>query len=634
VSLVSLLIPDTLEPRQAVRLGRLGVASLTYVLTSVFVGIAYAVGMIAGAAALQILAAYLAINAGLYAAIRSGFNLRFKDPSLTRFQIVVGITMVMVIAYRTGDNREVVLFGCFLVFLFGIFRLTAREFVAITLYTLLAYLIVMALLLYNRPEVMTDMPRELVGWLMLAGFLPCFNIIGAQFNALRLRLRESEARFRSLSEMSSDFHWETDPRHRLVLTSSEMPGGATNALGKRRWQIPYLTPDAAAWRAHRATLDAHRPFRGFELSRLADDGSEQHVAISGDPVFDAVGCFMGYRGVGTDISARKRYEHALRDGAEKLRLFADNIPAMTAWWDESLRCRFANRAFTDFIGKVPGDIVGKHVRVVLGEEMYRELEGHFIAVQKGHSVTYGSVRPVANGESRYLEIRVVPNLGEHGKVDGCFSVIADITGHKQAEQRIQRIAHHDGLTGLPNRLLFNDRLDQAVRLAQRSGMPFALLYIDLDEFKPVNDTFGHAAGDELLKAVAGGIRRQVRDSDTVARLGGDEFAVVLLDIGGRAQAEAVAAKIVAALALPMQMGSATRRAGIGSSIGIALFPDDAAEAQSLLAAADAAMYLVKQSRRQGPAGNPGETRPSRGLTSLPEVAAARIAVATRVAQAK
>jgi len=593
VSVAALLIPDTLQSRQEVRLRRLGVASFTYLLTSVFVGIAYAVGMIDGAAALEILAAYVAINAGLYAAIRSGFNLRFKDPSLTRFQIVVGITMVMVIAYHTGYNREVVLFGCFLVFLFGIFRLTAREFVAITLYTLMAYGIVMVLLLRTRPEVMTDLPREMVGWLLLAGFLPCFNIIGAQFNTLRLRLRESEARFRNLTEMSSDFHWETDPRHRLVRTSAAMPGGVPNALGKRRWQIPSLTPDAAGWRAHEATLDAHRPFRGFEVSRLADDGTVQHITISGDPVFDPVGCFMGYRGVGTDISARKRYELALRDSSEQLRLFADNIPAMTVWWDESLHCRFANKAFTDFFGRTLEDTVGKHVRVVLGEGMYRELEGHFVEVQRGYPVTYPSVREVAGGERRHLEVRVVPHIGKHDDVDGCFSVITDVTLHKLAEARIQRVAHHDGLTGLPNRLLFSDRIDQAVRLARRTGTQFALLYIDLDKFKPVNDTFGHAAGDELLKAVGARIRRQVRDSDTVARMGGDEFAVLLLGIGGRAQAQAVAAKIAAALGDAIEIGSATLVAGIAGSIGIAIFPTDGTDAQALLEAADAAMYDAK-----------------------------------------
>jgi diguanylate cyclase (GGDEF)-like protein len=209
-------------------------------------------------------------------------------------------------------------------------------------------------------------------------------------------------------------------------------------------------------------------------------------------------------------------------------------------------------------------------------------------------VTYGSIRRVGNGEPRYLEIRVVPHIGDHDKVNGCLSVISDITGHKRAEERIQRVAHHDSLTGLPNRLLFNDRLDQAVRFCARSGASFALLYVDLDKFKPVNDTFGHAAGDALLKSVAGRIRRHVRGSDTVARLGGDEFAIVLLEIADRQQAQAVAAKIVAGLAVPMDLGPARHSGSIGASIGIAMFPEDASDAQSLIESADAAMYAAKQ----------------------------------------
>ena len=100
-------------------------------------------------------------------------------------------------------------------------------------------------------------------------------------------------------------------------------------IGQRRWEIPYLSPDEAPWQAHRSLLDAQREFRYFEFSRLSADGIERYISISGDPVFDESGAFKGYRGVGTDITARKRSEQALRDSAEKLRLFADNVPAMT-----------------------------------------------------------------------------------------------------------------------------------------------------------------------------------------------------------------------------------------------------------------------------------------------------------------
>ena len=127
-------------------------------------------------------------------------------------------------------------------------------------------------------------------------------------------------------------------------------------------------------------------------------------------------------------------------------------------------------------------------------------------------------------------------------------------------------------------------------LAKRSARPFALLYLDLDRFKPVNDALGHAAGDELLQAVAARIRRQVRESDTVARVGGDEFTVILPDIAGREEAETVAGKIIAALAAPFRLGSEKQSVDIGTSIGIAVYPADGQTADALVKAADAAMY--------------------------------------------
>jgi diguanylate cyclase (GGDEF)-like protein len=173
-------------------------------------------------------------------------------------------------------------------------------------------------------------------------------------------------------------------------------------------------------------------------------------------------------------------------------------------------------------------------------------------------------------------------------------VTTDITEHKLVAERIQSIAHHDSLTGLPNRLLFGDRLNQAMSQAKRDACQFALLFLDLDKFKPVNDSFGHAIGDELLKGVADRIRSEVRESDTVARVGGDEFVVILPDLSTREMAEAVAGKIIAALAQPFQLGAQQQTVEIGVSIGIAIYPADASDIDGLIKAADTAMYSAKQ----------------------------------------
>ncbi len=601
MNLAAVLLPPSLDANQALRLRRLGLAALSYVLATALVALAWMIGVLPASAALEAAAAFVAINLGLYAVIRSGFNLRFRDPSLTRFQILAAITVLMYIVYHMDDGRSTALFACFIVFLFGVFRLDARAFTVVTLYTLAAYAVVINLLMHLRPEAIHDVPGAWLSWLGLAGFLPWFNIIGGQINALRRKLRESEARFRSLTEMSSDFYWESDAEHRLTQRASADKKLSTVSVfrqgaqvGQRRWEIPYLSPDEAGWRAHRAVLDAHQPFRDFEISRLGVDGTERHISISGDPIFDESGAFSGYRGVGSDVTARKRAEQALRASAEKLRLFADNVPAMTVSWDENLRCLFANKVFTEFFGLAVEDIIGKHVREVLGEDVYREIEPHFMQVLQGHPVTYQRTRKLENGESRYIEIKLLPQIGDQGTVLGCFAVTTDITEHKLAEERIQRVAHHDSLTGLPNRLLFNDRLNQAISLAKRNSRQFALLYLDLDKFKPVNDSLGHTAGDELLHGVATRIRREVRESDTVARVGGDEFAVILPDIARREEAETVARKIIAAVATPFRLDSQKHSVDIGTSIGIALYPADAGDADALINAADAAMYSAKQ----------------------------------------
>lgn len=600
-----LVANDSLAAKQALRLRRFSLGAFAYALGIGVAAVAWALGMLPGAALAQGAAAFLAVNGALYATIRSGFNLRFRDPSLTSVQILVAVTFLMFVAYHMDSDRSVALFGCFNVFLFGIFRLRAREFVGITLYALAAYALVIDLLMVLRPLAIQDVRSELLTWLALAVFLPLFVLIGTQVSALRAGMRANQARFRALSEMTSDYYWETDAEHRFkeraaVDSASLKPSVFQRHVrtGERRWDVPSLTPDEAGWSAHRADLDAHRPFRAFEMSRRAKDGTERHLSVSGDPVFDAHGEFQGYLGVAVEITARKRAEQALRDNAQSLRLFADSVPAMCASWGEDLRLRFANIPFTEFFGLAQEETVGRHVRDLAGPEVYAQIEAHFAEVMQGLPVTYERTHGRAAGGPRFLEVRLLPEYDSQGKVLGCFEVTTDITGHKLAEKRIRRVANHDSLTGLPNKLLFGDRLDEVIALSERDGRGFALLYLDLDRFKPVNDALGHTAGDELLKSVARRIQAQVRESDTVARIGGDEFTVILPGISERGKAEIVARKIVTSLAASFELGAQKDSVSIGGSVGIALYPGDGADAAALIAAADAAMYRAKQGVRR------------------------------------
>jgi diguanylate cyclase (GGDEF)-like protein len=185
--------------------------------------------------------------------------------------------------------------------------------------------------------------------------------------------------------------------------------------------------------------------------------------------------------------------------------------------------------------------------------------------------------------------------GDDGTPVGMWAIVRDISERKATEARIASLAYYDALTGLPNRTLFFDRLQTALAMARRDSQRTALLFIDLDRFKPVNDTYGHEVGDQLLQRVAQQLRDCVRESDTVARLGGDEFVVLLPHVHTLDDAMAVADKIHARLREPVEIGA--YRLEISSAIGVATFPEDGADEVALVRSADDAMYRAKAGGR-------------------------------------
>jgi diguanylate cyclase (GGDEF)-like protein len=222
----------------------------------------------------------------------------------------------------------------------------------------------------------------------------------------------------------------------------------------------------------------------------------------------------------------------------------------------------------------PGD-VEEHVRHRM--DLARERRAH----------VFERTRP--NGT--VLEVRGVPLEG-----GGFVTTYLDVTEQRRNQALVAHLAHHDALTNLPNRVLFRDRLQQAIARVKR-GEVVALHYLDLDRFKPVNDSFGHAAGDALLKIVADRLRAAARDTDTVARVGGDEFVIIQVGIREPAEAAILARRIVEAMAAPYDIVSQTINAG--ASIGIALAPFNGAEPEELLKKADLALYQCKADGRGG-----------------------------------
>jgi diguanylate cyclase (GGDEF)-like protein len=206
-----------------------------------------------------------------------------------------------------------------------------------------------------------------------------------------------------------------------------------------------------------------------------------------------------------------------------------------------------------------------------------------------------TVRVRRDGTEVHVSLSVSPIVDAAGEVIGVAEIGRDITARKQVDRRVAYLAYHDDLTGLPNRLMFAEHLDLALARAQRHGREVAVLYVDLDDFKGVNDSLGHPAGDALLRGVAGRLGGAIRGSDTLARLGGDEFALVQLGARQPADAAVLAARLLAALEAPFDLHG--REVHAAASLGIALFPEDGADPDELLKNADLALYRAKAEGR-------------------------------------
>ncbi|MGM0450712.1 MAG: diguanylate cyclase domain-containing protein [Pseudomonadota bacterium] len=254
---------------------------------------------------------------------------------------------------------------------------------------------------------------------------------------------------------------------------------------------------------------------------------------------------------------------------------------------------YANRATEALFAQKRESIIGKST-LEMGFSFASDFQRSLEKAIANQSTYRGEFRQAfASGQGERFEYLLAPVLDDHQQTEAIVCIFRDVTERALAEEKIWHDAHHDLLTGLPNRRLFLDRLEQEVKHAKRSSLPLALLFLDLDGFKAVNDSLGHEAGDSVLCDVAERLDGGLREDDTVARLGGDEFTVILTGVKQRKDVEGVAQTIIDALARPFQTGDHTVQ--ITVSIGISLYPQHASSPVALLEAADQAMYTAKES---------------------------------------
>ena len=255
-----------------------------------------------------------------------------------------------------------------------------------------------------------------------------------------------------------------------------------------------------------------------------------------------------------------------------------------------------NQAFTAITGYAIDEVYGRNPRLLSSGRQDRDFYRAMWQAINGHGHWQGEIwNRRKNGDlyPEWLNINVIRDA--EGNVSHHVGVFTDISERKASEARIRHLAHHDALTGLPNRLLLGDRLQQAMSQAERYDTQVAVLFVDLDRFKPINDTLCHQVGDELLREVARRLQGSVRASDTVARLGGDEFVVVLTEVDDIDDLTRVIRSISAALKQPIAVGSHVLN--VSPSIGIAVYPRDGGDLRAILHAADAAMYEAKAAGR-------------------------------------
>lgn len=305
-----------------------------------------------------------------------------------------------------------------------------------------------------------------------------------------------------------------------------------------------------------------------------------------------------WTGYANDITALKQLEEALAQREEIFRNFVENANDIIYSVSPEGMLTYVSPNWRELLGQDPAKALGSNIADYVHPDdlpaCMQFLHEVVTNGQKRQGIEY-RVRH-ANGEWRWHTSNASPHFDAEGRIDGLNGIARDVTDRHRAEEEIRHMAHHDTLTGLPNRALFSEMLEQACRVANRHpDQRLALMFVDLDRFKPVNDEHGHAVGDLLLAEVAGRITAALRDADIAARIGGDEFVVMLHQVNSETDALLVAEKVRAALDQPFMISELSL--DISSSIGLALYPDDAATPQELMLHADQAMYAAKNAGR-------------------------------------
>lgn len=414
---------------------------------------------------------------------------------------------------------------------------------------------------------------------------------------------ENEARFRALAEASPALIWQLDAEGNPVYVNpryEELTGIKPGAIGNTGWRAFLHPEDAYGYLAAiEQAMQDRAPMR--QRVRARDRNGVWHWLESHAlPWYAADGSYAGHVGISIDITDLVHAQEELSVSNDRLKLAIEGSGDGVWDWEVpsgklelSPRCRDILEIDPQMVALCYADWEER-----IHPDDAPEVQAALNACLKGKSSSYKSEHRIRcqNGEWKWVMARaIVVSHGPRNRPLRMSGTVTDISEKRRSEEIIWHHANFDTLTALPNRRLFRDRLDHEVRKANRTGLPMALLFIDLDRFKEANDLLGHDVGDLLLVEAARRISGCVRESDTVARLGGDEFTAILAELDDLAHVDVIAQKIIDTLAAPFSLGSEV--VYLSASVGITLYPADARQPEDLIRNADQAMYAAKNGGR-------------------------------------
>ncbi|ARU60153.1 hypothetical protein CBW65_03090 [Tumebacillus avium] len=440
-------------------------------------------------------------------------------------------------------------------------------------------------------------------WLAASGtMLLAFIFLGGavtEHRMTRSRLFKEEQAFKSLYEHNPDAVYTLDLEGRLLASNPaclSILGYEGHDFKNRTVFEVVVEEELEKARTHFSAAVNGNP-QTYELLVYHKDGRRLALQVTNVPIY-ADGVVVGIYGIAKNITEQKAAEHERVLTTQKYQDLLETIEAVV--WEgnpETFEYLFISPQSRRILGYTPEQLISDHAfwqsKVHPDDfEMMMSYCKQEVAAGRSHTIEYRMI--AADGRTVWLK-DFVTVVQENGVVTGCRGIMVDITARKLAEERLQHIAYFDVLTSMPNRTLFEDRLSLEMARSRRQSQTLAVLLLDLDRFKYINDTLGHAVGDELIRAVAERLQTCVREGDTVSRIGGDEFTLILPDLRSPQDAVSVARMILQRMTAPFVIEQNELFATC--SIGISFFPDDGADLSTLMKNAESAMYRAKERGR-------------------------------------